>query len=63
MMQFASLFPDVQIVSTVSTQLYWSHFLEVILLKDDLQREFYLTMAASERWSIRTLRERIDYAD
>lgn len=47
-------------MSTLSTQLYWSHFLEVLTLKDDLQREFYLTMAAAESWSIRTLRERIE---
>ncbi len=60
MMQFASLMPDLKIVSTLSTQLYWSHFVEVLPIKDDVQREFYLTMASSERWSIQTLRERID---
>lgn len=60
MMQFAQLFPDVKIVSAVSTQLTWSHFIEILPLKDDLQREFYITMAAAERWSTRTLRDRID---
>lgn len=60
MMQFATLFPDVEIVSTVSTQLSWSHFIEVLPLKNDLQREFYLTMAAEEHWGIRTLRAKID---
>lgn len=60
MMQFATLFPDAQIVATVSRQLWWSHFVEVIPLKDDLQREFYLTFAASERWSVRRLRKEID---
>ena len=60
MMQFASLMPDYQIVSTLSTQLHWSHFVEVLPLKDDVQREFYLTMASSERWSIQNLRGRID---
>lgn len=59
-MQFASLFPEFQIVATLSRQLQWSHFVEVIPLKDDLQREFYLTLAASERWSIRQLRKEID---
>lgn len=29
-------------------------------LKDSLQREFYLTMAAAERWSKRTLQAKID---
>lgn len=60
MMQFASFFPESQIVATLSRQLSWSHFVEVIPLSDDLQREFYLTLAASERWSVRRLRKEID---
>lgn len=60
MMQFAFCFPESQIVATLSRQLSWSHFVEVIPLKDDLQREFYLTLAASERWSVRRLRKEID---
>ena len=50
-MQFAQLFPDFQIVSQLATKLSWSHFIEVLPLKEPLQREFYLTMAANERWS------------
>ena len=49
-----------RIVSTVSTQLSWSYFVEVLSLENNLQREFYLTMAAEEKWSVRTLREKID---
>lgn len=30
MMSFANLFPDFQIVSTLSTQLSWSHFIEIL---------------------------------
>ena len=60
MMQFASEFPDKQIVSAVSTQLTWSHIVEILPLKDSLQREFYLTLASSERWGIRRLRKEID---
>lgn len=60
MMTFAQLFPDIQIVSPVATQLSWSHFQEVLSIKDDLAREFYITMAASEKWSKRTLRAKID---
>lgn len=60
MMQFASVFLDEKIVAPLARQLSWSHFLEVIPVKDALQREFYLTMAASERWSKRTLRGKID---
>ena len=60
MMQFATLFPDSQIVAPLARQLWWSHFVEVMPLKDELQREFYLTMAVSERWSKRTLQAKID---
>ena len=30
MMQFAEVFPDFEIVSTLSTQLRWSHFVELL---------------------------------
>ena len=60
MMQFAQLFPDEQIVAPLARQLSWSHFLMVMPLKDELQQEFYLTMAASENWSKRMLRKEID---
>ena len=45
-----------QIVATASQQLSWSHFVEILPLKDDLQREFYLTLASSERWRNRKQR-------
>ena len=60
MMQFASLFPDLQIVTPLVTQLSWTHFLLVMPIKDPLAREFYLTMAANQRWSKRTLEAKID---
>ena len=60
MMQFALQFPDFQIVSTLLSKLSWSHFVIVMPIKDALQREFYLTMAANEMWSVRTLQAKID---
>ena len=60
MMKFAKLFPDFQIVAQLARQLYWSHFVEVLSLKDDLQRDFYITLAASERWGRDRLRKEID---
>lgn len=60
MMQFAALFNDEQIVATLSRQLWWSHFVEVLPLKDALQREFYLTFASREHWGVRRLRREID---
>lgn len=60
MMQFARLFTDELIVATLSRQLWWSHFVQVLPLKDELQREFYLTFASNEHWSVRRLRKEID---
>jgi predicted nuclease of restriction endonuclease-like (RecB) superfamily len=60
MVQFASEFPEPEIVATLSRQLGWSHFVELIPLKDRLKRDFYAEMCRVERWSVRQLRERID---
>lgn len=59
MLHFAEAFPVLEIVSTLSRQLAWSHFLELIYLKDPLKRDFYVQMCSQERWSVRTLRERM----
>ena len=37
MVRFAEVFPDEEIVSTLSNRLGWSHFVEILPLKDDLQ--------------------------
>ncbi len=59
MIQFSEVFPDPKIVSALSTQLGWSHFVELLPLKKHLQREFYAEMCRVERWSVRTLRQKI----
>jgi predicted nuclease of restriction endonuclease-like (RecB) superfamily len=59
MIRFAEVFPGEQIVSALPRQLGWSHLLEILYLAEPLQREFYIAMCRLERWSIRTLRERI----
>lgn len=60
MMQFAALFPDFQIVSQAATKLSWSHFIELLSQKEQVRRDFYLTMAMSENWGRDTLRIKID---
>ncbi len=60
MVQFAQVFPDLEIVTPLVTKLSWSHFIEVLSLKDELQREFYLTLAANELWGRNQLRKEID---
>lgn len=59
MIRFSEVFPDSRIVATLSAQLGWSHFVEIIALKDDLRRDFYAEMCRVERWSVRTLRAKI----
>lgn len=52
-------FPNQNILLTLSTQLTWSHFVVLLYIKDPLKREFYTQMCRLDRWSIRTLREKI----
>lgn len=59
MMQFANIVTDEQIVVTLSRQLSWSHILALIPIEDELKREFYIQMCITEKWSVRTFRERI----
>ncbi|MGZ3396529.1 MAG: PDDEXK nuclease domain-containing protein [Isosphaeraceae bacterium] len=59
MMRLAEVFPNRETVAELSRQLGWSHFVEILPLKTDLQREFYAEMCRIERWSVRTLREKV----
>lgn len=60
MIRFSKQFPDESIVAALSRQLSWSHFVQLIPLKDELQRDFYAEMCRVERWSVRTLRDKIN---
>lgn len=59
MIQFAEVFPDEEIVVTLSRQLSWSHFLVVLPMQDELRRQFYAELCRIERWPVRTLREKV----
>jgi predicted nuclease of restriction endonuclease-like (RecB) superfamily len=48
-----------QIVATLSRQLGWSRFREIIPVEDSLARAFYAEMCRMEQWSVRTLRQKI----
>jgi len=41
---------------TLSDQLSWSHYIELLMLDDDLERGFYEKQCLSERWSVRELK-------
>ncbi|MCP5162666.1 MAG: DUF1016 domain-containing protein [Hahellaceae bacterium] len=59
MIQFADIFPDESNVVSLIRQLSWTHFIALIPIKDPLARDFYAQMSAHERWSVRTLRDKI----
>ena len=58
MVKFYQEFPEYEKVATLSQQLTWSHFVELLPIEDELKRDFYATMCKNENWSVRTLRER-----
>ena len=59
MMRFSELFPDQKIVASLMRQLSWTHFLELLPVRDPLQREFYAEMCRVQSWSVRALRTKI----
>jgi len=59
MMKFAKNI-DEKNIATLSQQLSWSHFKELIVLEDNLKIEFYAQMSIAQNWGVRTLREWID---
>ena len=60
MVSVARVYTDSQIVQTLSAQLGWSHLVILSRLEDGLRREFYERMCTTERWSVRTLEQKID---
>jgi len=59
MIQFATVFEKEKVVSLIR-HLSWTHFLVVLPLKDELQRDFYLQMCKNEKWSVRIFRDRVN---
>lgn len=60
MIQFANAFTDKKIVVELIQHLSWSHIKELIPIKEPLKREFYIEMCKMDKWSVRTLSDRID---
>jgi predicted nuclease of restriction endonuclease-like (RecB) superfamily len=54
------VFPEEHIVAALIRQLSWTHFRTVIYIDDPLKRDFYAEMCRVERWSTRTLHQKID---
>ena len=59
MIRFAEVYPEARIVHALSAQLSWTHFRQIIYIEDDLKRDFYAEMCRVERWSTRTLHDKM----
>jgi predicted nuclease of restriction endonuclease-like (RecB) superfamily len=59
MVQFAEIYPEIEIVASVTRQLTWTHIVQILPVKDKLKRDFYAEMCRIERWNVRTLRSKI----
>jgi predicted nuclease of restriction endonuclease-like (RecB) superfamily len=51
-----------KVVLTLSGQLSWSHYCELLKCNDDIETGFYQQMAINENWSVRELRRQMDTA-
>ena len=60
MIQFVEGFHESSIVSTLSTKLSWSHFVELLSIPTEEARLFYAHACAESRWSVRELRQAIE---
>ena len=56
MRRFYLMFP---IAQTLSAQLNWSHYTELMKIKDEEKRNFYLNESINSRWSVRELQREI----
>ncbi len=59
-LHFIEVFSDKNILHTLCAELTWSHFKQLITIKDSLKRDFYIELCRLENWSVRQLRERIN---
>lgn len=58
--RFAEVFPDEHVVRSLVPTLSWTHIRLIIYIDDPLKRDFYAEMSRIERWSTRTLQQKID---
>lgn len=57
MVKVARKYPDEKIAATLSQQLTWSHFVELVTISDSIKRLFYQQMCILYHWSVRQLRD------
>jgi predicted nuclease of restriction endonuclease-like (RecB) superfamily len=59
MIRFVEAWPDETEAAELAQHMGWSHFKEILYLDNPVQRQFYAQMCRVERWSVRTLRDRV----
>jgi len=59
MMRFAKVFADFEILSTASTKLSWSHLCEIMRVKTEEGRTFYVNDAVERNLGVHALRREI----
>ncbi len=59
MIRFAEVWPVEADAAELAQHMSWSHFTAILYLDNPLQRNFYAQMCRVERWSVRTLRDRV----
>ena len=59
-LRIAETIDDEKILYAVSRELSWTHIRSIIYIEDELKRTFYMEMCKLEKWSTRTLQERIN---
>ena len=57
MRKFYIYFP---IATTVSSQLSWSHYLEILKIEEEPKRNFYIKETINSKWSVRELQRQRD---
>ena len=57
MMKVARVYSEREMFAMLSQTLSWSHFLELITIKDPTKRLFYQQMGIAEHWSVQRLRD------
>jgi len=59
MLRFAEQFPDKEIVVKLAHKLSWSHFIEILPIKDTTAMLFYANQISDQLMSVRDLRKQI----
>ena len=59
MVQFANVYSNIEIVSALAAQLSWSHFRELIRVKDVNARDYYARDASERRLGVREMSRQI----